>query len=86
MTLRMYAQRKNLPVEHIKVELTHTRNYQDDCDNCEQQTGMEAIVRNISFVGDLDEQQKMRFLEIADKCPVHKTLHSNVTVISKLVD
>ena len=82
----MYAQRKNLPVEHIKVELEHTRNYKDDCDNCEQQNGIEAIVRNISFVGDLDEQQKKRFLEIANKCPVHKTLHDNVAVVSKLVD
>ena len=86
MTLRMYAQRKNWPVEHIKVELTHTRNYREDCDNCEQQEGIEAIVRNISFVGDLDAQQKVRFLEIADKCPVHKTLHNNVTVVSKLAD
>ncbi len=86
MTLRMYAQRKKLPIEHIKVELTHTRNYIDDCDNCEQQNGMEAIVRNISYVGDLDAQQKERFLEIADKCPVHKTLHNNVAVVSKLVE
>jgi putative redox protein len=85
MTLRMYAQRKNLPIEHIKVELTHTRDYKDDCDNCEQQSGMEAIVRNISFIGDLTDQQKERFLEIADKCPVHKTLHNNVTIVSKLV-
>lgn len=86
MTLRMYAQRKKLPVKHIKVELTHTRNYNDDCDNCEQQNGIEAIVRNISFVGELDEQQKERFLQIADKCPVHKTLHSSVAVVSKLVE
>lgn len=86
MTLRMYAERKKLPIEHIKVELTHTRDYKDDCDNCEQQNGMEAIVRNISYVGDLDEQQQKRFLEIADKCPVHKTLHNNVAVVSKLVE
>jgi uncharacterized OsmC-like protein len=72
-------------VTHIKVELTHTRNYSDDCDNCEQQNGIEAIVRNISYVGELDEQQKQRFLQIADKCPVHKTLHSSVAVVSKLV-
>ncbi|MEO9275945.1 bifunctional alpha/beta hydrolase/OsmC family protein [Marinomonas sp. 5E14-1] len=85
MTLRMYAERKNLPVEHIKVELTHTRNYKEDCDNCEEQNGIEAIVRNIRFQGDLDEQQAARFLEIADKCPVHKTLHSQVAVISKLL-
>jgi putative redox protein len=86
MTLRMYAERKNLPVKHIKVELTHTRNYKEDCDNCEQQRGMEAIVRNISFTGDLDMEQKARFLEIADKCPVHKTLHSSALVVSKLVE
>ncbi len=85
MTLRMYAERKQLPIEHIQVELIHTRDYKDDCDNCEQQSGMEAIVRNISFVGDLTDQQKERFLEIADKCPVHKTLHNNVAVVSKLV-
>lgn len=85
MTLRMYAQHRKLPIEHIKVELSHTRNYSDDCDNCEQQNGIEAIVRNISFVGNLDAQQQTRFLEIADKCPVHKTLHSNVRVISKLI-
>jgi len=85
MTLRMYAQRKKLPIDHIKVELIHTRDYKDDCDNCEQQNGMEAIVRNISFTGDLTKEQEARFLEIADKCPVHKTLHNNVAVVSKLV-
>ncbi|MBD5770001.1 bifunctional alpha/beta hydrolase/OsmC family protein [Marinomonas colpomeniae] len=85
MTLRMYAERKKLPVTHIKVELSHTRNYQEDCDNCEQQNGIEAIVRNISFEGELNEKEKQRFLEIADKCPVHKTLHNNVTVVSKLI-
>jgi putative redox protein len=85
MTLRMYAQHRKLPVEHIKVELTHTRNYNDDCNNCTEQSGIEAIVRNISFVGNLDEKQQVRFLEIADKCPVHKTLHNDVRVVSKLV-
>ncbi|TDF34417.1 OsmC family protein [Alteromonadaceae bacterium M269] len=86
MTLRMYAERKKLPIEHIRVELTHTRNYKEDCDNCEQQNGIEAIVRNISYVGTLDEQQEARFLEIADKCPVHRTLHNDVAVVSKLVN
>ncbi|MBO1255744.1 OsmC family protein [Alteromonas sp. 5E99-2] len=84
MTLRMYADRKKLPISHIKVELSHTRNYQDDCDNCEQQNGMEAIVRTISYEGQLSAEQETRFLEIADKCPVHKTLHNNVAVVSKL--
>ena len=83
MTLRMYAERKKLPVTHIKVELSHTRNYQADC---KEQKGIEAIIRDISFEGTLDAQARQRFLEIADKCPVHKTLHNNVSVISKLVE
>jgi len=86
MTLRMYADRKQLPVTHIKVELSHTRNYQEDCSDCDNQKGIEAIIRHISFEGTLDDQARQRFLEIADKCPVHKTLHNNVSVISKLVE
>lgn len=87
MTLRMYATRKKLPIEHIKVELTHSRNYQQDCSECENESqGIEAIVRNISFVGVLAAEQESRFLAIADKCPVHKTLHNNVKVVSKLLN
>jgi len=86
MTLRMYAQHKKLPVKHIKVELSHTRNYQDDASHYDKQNGIEAIIRNISYEGQLDEQQKQKFLAIADKCPVHKTLHNNVETISKLID
>lgn len=87
MTLRMYATRKKLAVKQIKVELKHSRNYLEDCETCEEQSqGIEAIVREISFIGELDAAQQSRFLEIADKCPVHKTLHNNVKVISKLVN
>lgn len=87
MTMRMYAERKQLSVKNIKVELTHTRNYQEDCQQCEQeQSGIEAITRNITIEGELSEQQRTRLLEIADKCPVHKTLHNNVNVVSKLRD
>lgn len=86
MTLRMYAVRKSLPIKHIKVELSHSRDYQQDCQQCENQShGIEAIIRKISFVGELNQAQQTRFLAIADKCPVHKTLHNNVTVISQLV-
>lgn len=86
MTLRMYATRKKLAVKQIKVELKHSRNYLEDCETCEEQSqGIEAIVREISYIGELDAAQQSRFLEIADKCPVHKTLHNNVKVVSKLV-
>ena len=85
MTLRMYATRKGLMIKHINVELRHDRNYQQDCQQCENKTqGIEAIVREISFVGELDTEQQARFLAIADKCPVHKTLHNNVKVVSQL--
>lgn len=87
MTLRMYATRKKLAIKHIKVELKHSRNYLLDCQECEEQSqGIEAIVREISFIGEIDAKQQARFLEIADKCPVHKTLHNNVKVISKLAN
>lgn len=87
MTLRMYAERKNLPIKHIKVELTHSRDYQQDCQECESESqGIEAIVRKISFVGELETTQYGRFLAIADKCPVHKTLHNNVKVVSTLLN
>ena len=82
----MYATRKKLAVKQIKVELKHSRNYLEDCETCEEKSqGIEAIVREISFIGELDAAQQSRFLEIADKCPVHKTLHNNVKVVSKLV-
>ena len=87
MTLRMYAERKNLAIKHIKVELTHSRDYQQDCQKCESESqGIEAIVRKISFVGELETAQYARFLAIADKCPVHKTLHNNVKVVSTLLN
>jgi len=87
MTLRMYAERKNLAIKHIKVELTHSRDYQQDCQECESESqGIEAIVRKISFVGELETAQYARFLAIADKCPVHKTLHNNVKVVSTLLN
>jgi putative redox protein len=87
MTLRMYAERKGLPIKHIKVDLTHSRDYIKDCQQCENSDkGLEAIIREISYTGELDSTQRARFLEIADKCPVHKSLHNNLTVVSKLVN
>ncbi|OUS73131.1 osmotically inducible protein C [Pseudoalteromonas sp. A601] len=84
MTLRMYASRKNLPLEHVKVELDHTRDYHTDCDDCEKDTKIEAITRKITLIGDLTDEQRKRLLEIADKCPVHKTLHNVPLIVSEL--
>nr|WP_228732949.1 hypothetical protein [Pseudoalteromonas ostreae] len=71
-----HVSRKNLPLEHVKVELNHTRDYHADCDNCEQTDKLEAITRKIPLVGDLSDAQRQRLLEIADKCPAHKILHN----------
>ncbi|GIH25246.1 osmotically inducible protein C [Acrocarpospora phusangensis] len=81
MTLRMYAKRKQLPLDHVTVKLRHSRIYAEDCANCETQQGkLDRIERVIHLDGDLDAEQRQRLMEIADKCPVHHTLHSEIDV------
>ena len=85
MTLKMYASRKALPVEDITVSVVHEKIHAEDCAQCETQTGrVDRFQRTIRFRGQLDDAQKQRLLEIADKCPVHRTLHSDVEVTSEL--
>ena len=87
MTLRMYANRKSLPLENVRVELRHDRNYHEDCESCDGGVRkMELIDRSIALSGDLDDAQKERLLEIADRCPVHRTLHSEIKVATRLED
>jgi uncharacterized OsmC-like protein/pimeloyl-ACP methyl ester carboxylesterase len=81
MTLRMYADRKDLPLEKVIVSLRHSRTHAQDCTDCETKEGrLDRIERVVHLVGDLDEEQKRRLHEIADRCPVHRTLHSEVVV------
>jgi putative redox protein len=81
MTLRMYATRKSLPLEHVKVELRHGRDYHRDCQDCDEKTGkIEVIEREIALAGPLSEPERERLLQIADRCPVHRTLHSELQV------
>jgi putative redox protein len=85
ITLRMYADRKEWPVEKILVRLKHQKIHALDCEECESETGkIDRIDREVEVVGSLDESQRRRILEIADKCPVHKTMHSEVLVKSHL--
>ncbi len=85
MTLRMYADRKEWPLQHVTVKLRHSRIHAEDCASCETETGqLDRVERTIELTGDLDDEQRERLLEIADKCPVHRTLHSEVSVITKL--
>lgn len=83
MTLRMYADRKEWPLESVTVTLSHNKVHARDCDECESEGGyVDHIERSIEVRGQLDQEQRDRLLEIADKCPVHKTLHSEVVVHS----
>ncbi|MBP2471208.1 putative redox protein [Crossiella equi] len=81
MTLRMYADRKQLPLEHVSVALRHSRVHAKDCADCETRQGkLDRIERTITLTGDLTEEQRARLLEIADRCPVHRTLHSEIII------
>ena len=85
MTPRMYTERKKLPLESVSVRLSHDRIHAQDCAECETEDGrVDLIERRIDLEGDLSDEQRSRLLEIADKCPVHRTLHSEVVVRSEL--
>ena len=81
MTLRLYAEHKKLPLERVSVRLMHNRIHAEDCLNCETKEGMvDRIDRSITMEGLLDAEQRKRLLEIADKCPVHRTLESEIEI------
>jgi putative redox protein len=87
MTLRMYADRKAWPLEEVTVRLTHQKIHAKDCQSCETDQGMlDRIDREIEITGPLDREQKQRLLQIADRCPVHRTLHSQIIVNTRLKD
>jgi putative redox protein len=85
MTMRMYAERKGLPLERALVTLKHGKVYAEDCEHCETETGkIDRIEREVELLGPLGEADRRKLLEIADKCPVHRTLHSEVWVETRL--
>jgi putative redox protein len=87
MTLRLYADRKGLPLERTRVTLTHDKIHAADCADCETKEGkIDRIERRIQMTGDLTAEQRKRLLEIADKCPVHRTLHSEIVIATEAVD
>jgi putative redox protein len=86
MTMRLYADRKSLPLDLITVTLNHGKIYAKDCEDCETREGMlDQIERNIAMEGNLDADQRKRLMEIADKCPVHRTLTSEIRIVTKEV-
>ncbi len=87
MTLRMYAAHKGLDLESATVSVQHGKVHAKDCADCETEDGkVDEFLRELSIEGDLTDEQKQRLVEIADRCPVHRTLHGEVKVRTRLVD
>ena len=81
MTIRMYANHKDWPLEDVQVQLEHSHHHSSDCKNCEDANNkIEVITRKIRLSGSLDESQRVRLLEIANRCPVHKTLEGDLRI------
>ncbi|MBZ9630193.1 bifunctional alpha/beta hydrolase/OsmC family protein [Salegentibacter sp. LM13S] len=86
MTLQMYAKRKKWPLEDVETHVYYSREHQADCEKCEEKASkIDTFKREIKLYGDLDEKQKKRLLEIADRCPVHKSLTSATNIKTKLI-
>ena len=87
MTIQMYAKRKGWNVQNVEVHTSYDKKHAIDCEDCEADSAkIDTFEREVKLTGDLDEKQMARILQIADKCPVHKTLHSETQVITKLVE
>lgn len=85
MTLRMYADRKQWPLEGVRVRLEHEKIHARDCADCETREGkIDQIERAIEVEGELDDEQRQKLQEIADKCPVHRTLTTETKIRTKL--
>ena len=87
MTMRLYAERKSIPLERTTVTLKHSRVHAKDCEECETKEGMiSRIERTIAMEGDLDAEQRKKLMEIADKCPVHRTLTSEIAIVTRAIE
>jgi putative redox protein len=85
MTLRVYARQKKWPLQKVKVQLQHDKIYAKDCADCETKEGkVDRIERLIELEGPLDDTQRQRLLQIADHCPVHRTLTSEIRITTRL--
>lgn len=84
MTLRMYANKKRWPLEGVSVVVDHQKVHKQDCEDCDGQGAkIDQFERSIALKGDLDEAQQKRLIEIADRCPVHKTLSTESSIVTK---
>lgn len=86
MTIQMYAKRKKWEVGNVTVHIDYSKDHAIDCEQCEEDSAkIDTFTREIKLGGKLNDEQKKRLLEIADKCPVHKTLHTKTQIITKLI-
>jgi putative redox protein len=87
MTVAMYARRKQWPLVRVRVQLAHSKIWAQDCADCETKEGkIDRIDRVIGLEGDLTPDQRQRLVEIAEKCPVHRTLVSEVSIVTRLTE
>jgi len=85
MTIRMYADRKGINLDGVEVTLAHRRIHAEDCEECETREGyVDRIDKRIRLSGGLSEAERRKLLEIADKCPVHRTLKNEILIKSSL--
>lgn len=85
MTIRMYARQKKIPLDSVQVDVSHSKVHAQDCEGCQTNNGkIDQFERNILLSGSLTAEQRKRLLEIADKCPVHKTLESEIKIVTSL--
>ena len=86
MTIQMYARRKKWEVENVTCHINYSKDHAVDCEHCEEDSAkIDTFTREIKLEGNLSEEQRAKLLEIADKCPVHRTLHSKTQIITKLI-
>ena len=87
MTLLLYARRKRWPLDGVEVRLSHHRDYARDCEECEERpVQLDLIERRITLQGALDDAQRARLLEIAARCPIHRTLTGTIRIDDRLED
>lgn len=85
MTLQLYARRKKWDLENVETHVSYEKKHIEDCEECEKETSrIDFFTREISLQGELDKKQQTRLLEIADKCPVHRTLKSDIQIDTRL--
>ena len=85
MTVRMYAERRQWPLEGVHIEMSYARVHADDCTACDKELKLlDGIEMELSFFGELSQSQRQRLMEIANKCPVHRTLQSPIAIRARL--